>query len=83
MRLCFIELMNDIHRVLKHGGLFLHRKPAFSVKQVFQGPAHANINTEDVFANYFASLVSGLRVWVASLKAGLSLWIRNGKAQLG
>jgi len=52
-RLGFLELMNEIYRVLKPGGLLLHRTPAFPSKQAFQDPTHVNIITEDTMPCYF------------------------------
>ena len=49
----FIELMNEIYRVLKPNGLFLHQTPAFPSSLVFQDPTHVNIITEHTFPNYF------------------------------
>jgi SAM-dependent methyltransferase len=52
-QLPFINLMNEIHRVLKDGGLFLSYTPAYPSKQAFQDPTHVNIITEDTFPLYF------------------------------
>ena len=52
-RLAFIELMNEIHRVLKPNGMLLHSTPAFPSKEAFQDPTHVNIITEDTMPYYF------------------------------
>ena len=52
-RFPFIEMMNEIHRVLKPGGLFFSQTPAYPSKQAFQDPTHVNIITEDTFPFYF------------------------------
>ena len=49
----FVELMNEIYRILKPGGLFLHRTPCYPAKQAFTDPTHVNIITEDTFPGYF------------------------------
>ncbi len=49
----FINLMNEIHRVLKPGGLFFAQTPAYPCKEAFQDPTHVNIITEDTFPIYF------------------------------
>ena len=52
-RNAFVELMNEIYRCLKPGGLFLSLTPAYPNKQAFQDPTHVNIITEDTFPSYF------------------------------
>ena len=49
----FIELMNEIYRVLKPNGIFFHQTPSFPSRLVFQDPTHVNIITEDTFPSYF------------------------------
>jgi SAM-dependent methyltransferase len=49
----FVELMNEVWRVLKKGGKFLSVTPAFPHAAVFADPTHVNIITEHTFAMYF------------------------------
>jgi len=49
----FVELMNEIYRVLKTGGIFLSVTPAYPHAPAFQDPTHVNIITENTFINYF------------------------------
>lgn len=52
-RLPFIELLNEIHRVLKVGGLFLSFTPVFPQPAAFWDPTHVNIMTEHTLQFYF------------------------------
>lgn len=54
-RFCFVELMNEIHRVLKSGGIFLSYTPAFPHAAAFRDPTHVNIITPETFPLYFDS----------------------------
>ena len=45
-RFCFVELMNEIYRVLKPGGTFLSFTPAFPAAAAWRDPTHVNIITE-------------------------------------
>ena len=49
----FVELMNEIYRVLKPGGLFFSSTPAYPHSAAFQDPTHVNIITADTFPLYF------------------------------
>ena len=50
----FIELMNEISRTLKPGGIFFSTTPAYPHPAAFQDPTHVNIITEKTFINYFS-----------------------------
>jgi len=49
----FIEVMNEIWRVLKVGGKFLSVTPAYPHAEAFRDPTHVNIITEETFTLYF------------------------------
>jgi Methyltransferase domain. len=49
----FVELMNEINRVLKVGGIFLSVTPAYPDPAAFQDPTHVNIITDMTFPYYF------------------------------
>ncbi len=49
----FIQLMNEIFRVLKPGGILFNIQPCYPFKEAFQDPTHVNIMTEDTIYFYF------------------------------
>lgn len=49
----FVDLMSEIHRVLKPGGKFLSFTPAFPAPQAWRDPTHVNIITTETFPLYF------------------------------
>ncbi len=49
----FVELMNEIYRVLKTGGVFLSLTPGYPHGSAFIDPTHVNIITEGTFPLYF------------------------------
>ena len=51
----FVELMNEIWRVLKDDGYFFACTPCFPMKEAFQDPTHVNIMTEDTVKMYFCN----------------------------
>jgi len=65
-RFPFLELMNEIHRVLKPGGYFYSRTPAYPMQEAFQDPTHVNIITEATFPCYFCSEPASGGPWAAS-----------------
>lgn len=50
----FINMMNDIWRVMKLGGIFYSETPCFPMKEAFQDPTHVNVMTEDTLRLYFS-----------------------------
>ena len=50
----FIELMNEVFRILKLGGHFYSYTPVFPRKSAFQDPTHVNIMTKDTLRAYFS-----------------------------
>jgi len=52
-KFCFVELMNEIYRVLKPGGRFYSFTPAFPAAAAWRDPTHVNIITEETFPLYF------------------------------
>lgn len=52
-RNAFVEVMNEIWRVLKLNGLFMSFTPAYPNPAAFRDPTHVNIITEETFPLYF------------------------------
>jgi len=52
-RNAFVELMNEIWRVLKEGGVFLSVTPAYPHAISFRDPTHVNFITDETFPLYF------------------------------
>jgi SAM-dependent methyltransferase len=50
----FVQLMNEIWRVLKVDGYFFSFTPCFTIASAFQDPTHVNIMTEDTLRLYFS-----------------------------
>jgi len=51
----FINLLNEIYRVMKLDGIFFNIQPCFPAKEAFQDPTHINIMTEDTLNLYFCT----------------------------
>jgi SAM-dependent methyltransferase len=53
IRYSFIELMNEVYRVLTPGGLFLAHTPVYPFSACFTDPTHINPITSETFSQYF------------------------------
>ena len=49
----FVQLMNEIYRVLKDDGIFYSSTPCIPYGAAFQDPTHVNYITPDTFGEYF------------------------------
>lgn len=49
----FVELMNEIHRVLKPGGIFFSSTPCHPWPMAYSDPTHVNVMTEETISQYF------------------------------
>lgn len=52
-RFPFVQLMNEIWRVLKPEGIFLSRTPIYPFSAAFRDPTHVNIISHETFPLYF------------------------------
>lgn len=52
-RFPFVELMNEVWRVLRPGGLFLSSTPIYPFSAAFRDPTHVNLMTHETFSLYF------------------------------
>jgi SAM-dependent methyltransferase len=52
-RFPFVQLMNEIWRVLKPGSIFLSRTPVYPFSAAFRDPTHVNIISHETFPLYF------------------------------
>lgn len=52
-RFPFVELMNEIWRVLKPEGIFMARTPVYPFSPAFRDPTHVNIISHETFPLYF------------------------------
>lgn len=75
-RFPFVELMNEIYRVLKPEGIFFSRTPVFPFTPAFRDPTHVNIITHETFPIYFddktrAAAMYGFKGSFRILKQGI------------
>ncbi len=77
-RFPFIELMNEVWRVLIPGGLFYAVTPAFPSKAAFQDPTHVNIITESTHV-YFTQpqRMAAMYGFVGNFGLVRSHWIKS------
>jgi SAM-dependent methyltransferase len=53
----FVELMNEVFRILKPDGVFFCIQPCYPFPESFQDPTHVNIMSEDTMGKYFCNEV--------------------------
>jgi SAM-dependent methyltransferase len=77
IRFPFIELMNEIWRVLKHGGLLYAITPAYPRQEAFVDPTHVNIITEKTHL-YFTEphLMAKIYGFEGHFKVRRAQWMR-------
>jgi SAM-dependent methyltransferase len=77
VRFPFIELMNEIWRVLKHGGLLYAVTPAYPRQEAFVDPTHVNIITENTHI-YFTEpfLMAKMYGFTGRFKVRRAVWMR-------
>ena len=68
----FISVLNQIHRVLVPGGIFLALTPAFPSPAAFQDPTHINIITEFT-SHYFIGQDAPAKVMGYGLEEGFEM----------
>lgn len=68
----FISVLNEIHRVLVPGGIFLALTPAFPSPAAFQDPTHINFITEFT-SHYFIGADAPAKVMGYGLEQGFEL----------
>lgn len=61
IKLPFIQLMNEVWRILKPNGLFYALTPAFPAKEAFQDPTHVNFITIDSYIYFCGEDAYGKR----------------------
>lgn len=54
-KLPFVQIMNEISRILKPGGKFYSSTPYYPHKEAFMDPTHVNFVTAETFTHYFDS----------------------------
>ena len=79
-RFPFVELMNEIWRVLKLGGQFAHSTPAYPNPCAFRDPTHVNIITDETFPLYFddKNRFADIYGFRGSFEIIKQLWVPNG-----
>jgi hypothetical protein len=77
VRFPFVDLMSELHRCLKQGGIFFSSTPSFPWPMAFQDPTHVNIMTEDTLRNYFCGLAHPAAIYgfCGRFNRSASAWI--------
>ena len=74
-RFPFIELMNEVYRVLKVGGKFFSHTPMFPHAAAFWDPTHVNFMTEQTLLCYFVHNWAGGYGWRGHFSLESQEWV--------
>lgn len=75
----FVNVMNEIYRVLKRGGVFLSFTPAYPKVAAFSDPTHVNIITEETMLYYFDErwLKAKIYGFYGAFRIEEQVWMKN------
>ena len=65
--------MNEIYRVLKPNGYFLHRTPAFPAKQAFSDPTHVKFYRRKEIIRLFSKFKTEIKFYSSTFSLNICL----------
>lgn len=77
----FVNLMSEIFRILKPGGLFVSVTPAYPAPEAFQDPTHINVITENTVEYFVGSNPAAKTVgygFTGNFSIAHHSWLRGG-----
>jgi SAM-dependent methyltransferase len=63
LRFPFVELMNEVYRTLKIGGIFFSHTPIHPFSLSYSDPTHVNVLTDQTFPLYFDDKIIGAKIY--------------------
>jgi len=77
-RFPFVELMNEVYRVLRPGGIFFSHTPIYPFSASFRDPTHVNIITDETFPLYFDDKLIWAKMYGFKGAFSIKLQVRKG-----